>query len=130
MTDESKINRTHKNVVGHMWHDDVYCIGFTELIYDNFKDFIAFSEIIPDVLDPEECGPFGGLEDMSGSFVKEGIRVDTWWTSLVDYFWEIHTFDEAVHKKVYEWGAAVYDEYVKRHKDKPLSESFNFKLFE
>lgn len=52
---------------------------------------------------------------MHGSFIKDNVRVDTWWTYLMDYFWQIDTDDEVVQKKVYEWAAEVNDEYLKQH---------------
>lgn len=110
---DSKVNRTHKNVVGFTLREGKYVIAFNEYIYDDWRDFIALEEIIRKLLKPDKDYGFGGFDDMHGTFIKDSIRVETWWGSFFDYFWEIDTDDEAVQKKVYDWAAAVYDEYLK-----------------
>lgn len=112
MSDERKVNRTHKNVNGFI-NGGKYVIAFNKYIYNNWRDGDEMEKIVQSLLKPDEYSGFGGWEDMSGTFVKDNIRVDTWWTSLMDYFWEIDTDDEAVQKKVYEWACEVYDEYLK-----------------
>lgn len=105
---------THENVFGVSYmRDGFYIIGFRELIYDNWRDGVAMYEVLKVLLKPEKYDSFGGLEDMSGSFVKDNIRVDTYWTNMMDCFWKIETDDEAVQKKVYGWACEVYDEYAR-----------------
>ena len=112
MIDESKINRSHKNVVGFM-NGNKYKIVFTEYIFDSWRDGDEMEKIIQQLLKPKKYYDFCGWDDMHGTFIKDNIRVDTWWTNMLDYFWEIATDDEVVQKKVYEWACAVYDEYLK-----------------
>lgn len=118
MSDESKVNRTHKNVSGFRFKDNdgKYCISFIGGIYGDYRDGYEMEKIIQSLLKPEKYSGFGGWEDLSGTFVKDNIRVETWWTNLTDYFWEIATDDEAVQKKVYEWAGEVYDEYLRSKK--------------
>ena len=113
MIDESKVNRTHKHVVGYMSVDGKYKIGFNDYIYNDFRDGDELEKISRKLLKPEESARLGGWDGMSGMFIKDNIRVNTWWDWLLDYFWEIDTDDEAIQKKVYEWAAMVYDEYEK-----------------
>lgn len=103
---------THENVFGYM-HKGFYIIGFRELIYDNWQDGVAMYEVLKVLLKPESYDSFGGWEDMKGTFVKDNIRVDTYWTNMMDCFWEIETDDEAVQKKVYGWACEAYDEYAR-----------------
>lgn len=112
MTDENKVNRAHKNVVGFMnWGK--YVIAFDEGIYGDDRDAVELEKILQKVLNPEKHDLFGGWDDMMGGFVKDNIRVDTFWTSLMDYFWTIDTDNEAVQKKVYKWACEVSDECLK-----------------
>lgn len=103
---------THENVFGYT-HKGIYVIGFRELIYDNWQDGDAMCEVLRVLLKPESYNSIGGWLGMSGSFVKDDIRVDTYWNDMMDCLWKIKTDDEAVHKKVYEWACEVYDEYVR-----------------
>ncbi len=112
MTGESKVNRTHKNVAGFMLVDK-YVIAFNEYIYNDCRDGIELEKIVQITLKPEKYVSSGSWCGISGFFIKDSIRVDTYWNDMMDYFWEIDTDDEAVQEKVYEWAAAVYDEYLK-----------------
>lgn len=118
MSDERKVNRTHKNVIGSKYidNDGTYGIDFIGGIYGDYRDGFEIDEIVKNLLKPEEYNRCDGLTDMRGSFVKDNIRVVTWWTSLLDCFWEIETYDEAVQKKAYEWAGEVYDEYLRLKK--------------
>ncbi|MDE7294027.1 MAG: hypothetical protein K2N72_06355 [Oscillospiraceae bacterium] len=107
-----KVNRTHKNVIGYM-NGNKYKIVFSEYIFDNWRDGDEMEKIIQRLLKPRKYFGFYGWDDQHGSFIKDNIRVYTWWTNMLDYFWEVHTNDENVQNKVYEWAAIVYDEYKK-----------------
>lgn len=115
MSDETKINRTHKHVVGFMGDTKLsYLVCFVVNFDTDEKEAEAIDKTIPDVLNPEEYDRLsGGWFNMSGGFVKDGIKVNTWWDNLYEYFWEIYSVDETVHKKVYEWATMVYDEFEK-----------------
>ena len=115
MSDETKINRTHKHVVGFMSDTKpCYLVCFIVNFDTDDKEAEAIDKTIPDVLNPEEYDRLRCCWDnMTGGFVKDGIKVYTWWDILFEYFWEIYSVDEAMHKKVYEWAAMVYDEYSK-----------------
>ncbi|MDE7288751.1 MAG: hypothetical protein K2N71_04505 [Oscillospiraceae bacterium] len=118
MSDERKVNKTHKNVIGsgYIDKDGIYGIDFIGGIYGDCRDGFEIDKIVKNLLNPEEYDPCGGFTDMRGSFVKDNIRVVTWWTGLLDYFWEIDTYDETVQEKVYEWAGEVYDEYLRAKK--------------
>ena len=115
MTDESKVNRTHKNVVGFM-NGGKYEIAYNEYIYNNCIDGIELEKIVQSTLKPEKYDSSGSWCGMSGFFIKDNIRVDTYWNDMMDYFWKIDTNDETVQQKVYEWACEVYDEYLKLNK--------------
>lgn len=117
----SKSDKTHKNVNGFMSSEGKYIIAFYEYIYDDWRDGYEMEKIVQNLLKPDKYFGFGGWEDLSGTFVKDSIRVDTWWTNMFDYFWEIDTNDDAVKNKVYEWAVLVYEEY-KKAENKPGSE--------
>jgi len=99
------------NIIDYTTHDGRYKIDFYGYIYNDYRDGITLEKITRKLLNPEIDYGFGGLDDISGSFVKDDIHVYTCWHSCYDYFWEIHTTDEAVKKRVYEWATKVYMEY-------------------
>ena len=113
MTDESKVNRTHKYITGYMNFDGKYIISFKDCIYNDYKDALELEKIYPKVLNPDGFEDFGGFEDFHGGFIKDNIIVHTFWTGNMGYCWEINSNDELVQKIVYEWAAMVYDEYEK-----------------
>ena len=117
LTDESKINRTHKNICGFMLSGK-YEIAFNEYIYNDCRDGIELEKIVQCALKPEIYDSSGSWCGMSGFFIKDNIRVDTYWNDMLDYLWQIDTDDEAVQKKVYEWACEVYDEYLRQHRTK------------
>lgn len=112
MSGERKVNRTHKNIVGFM-NGGKYVIAYNEYIYNDCRDGIELEKIVQSILNPEEYSSSGSWCGMSGFFIKDNIRVYTYWNDIMDYFWEIDTDDEAVQKKVYEWACKVYDEYAR-----------------
>ena len=125
MSDEKKVNSTHKNVSGFM-NGSKYVIAYNEYIYNDCRDGIELEKIVQSVLNPEKYASSGSWCGMSGFFVKDNISVDTYWNDMMDYFWEINTDDEAVQKKVYEWACEVYDGYLrifdKENFDQKMSE--------
>ena len=98
--------------------DEKYMISFEGYIYNDRKDGEALQDAIMDVLAPKVVMPFGGPTDMRGSFVKDGVIVETYWHECYDYFWEIYTNDSEIAKKVYEWAVRVYDEYIRQNGNK------------
>ena len=100
-----------QNIIEYTTGDGRYKVDFYGYIYNDYRDGIALEEITRKLLKPEIDYGFGGLDDISGSFVKDNIQVYTCWHSCYDYFWEVYTDDEIVKKRVYEWACKVYEEY-------------------
>lgn len=111
---ENEINRNQKNVVGFM-HGTTYVISYNKYIYNDCRDGIELEKIVQGTLNPEKYASSGSWCGMSGFFIKDNIRVDTYWNDMMDYFWEIDTNDETVQQKVYEWAVEIYNEYLRQH---------------
>ena len=100
MSDERKVNRTHKNFVGFR-NGGKYVITYNEYIYNDCRDGIELEKIVQSSLKPKEYDNSGSWCGMSGFFIKDNIRVNTYWDYMMDYLWKIETADEAVLIKVY-----------------------------
>lgn len=107
-------------LVGSCWQGK-YTVFFNRYIYDSYKDGVEMSGLVPKVLSPEKFEDLGGFEDMSGYFIKDGIKVEMYWDSMVDYYWQADTDKE---ETVFAWAALVQKEYLYRSeksgKAKPL----------
>ena len=117
MADDSSKN---KNVwICHL-REGQCTIGFEGYIYNDYRDGHALQEVIVDLLKPEVNNGFGGPIDMWGSFVKDGIKVKTYWHEIWDYDWTIDTVDPETEQKVFGWANEVYDEYIRRNSGKEI----------
>ena len=105
-----------KSVVAFMFKNK-YTIAFNECIYNDYRDGLALDKCARELLQPKVYNALGGLTDMAGYFIKDNIRVDTYWESMFDSYWIADTDDEEIKKKVFEWAVMVNNEYLKLKKE-------------
>ena len=105
------INTKPPNVVGFV-NGAAYEVSFNEYIYNDCRDGIELEKIVKNHLKPEKYDSSGSWCGISGFFIKDNIKVNTYWNDMMDYFWKVYTDNEAVKKKVYDWACEVYDKYT------------------
>lgn len=83
--------------------------------YDDWEIFLEIVKVVKEKICPEEI-KYSGLDDISGYFIKEGIRVDFEYDSITRiamiYRDTGHSQDL---EKVRSWVQIIWDELQKQH---------------
>lgn len=90
-----------------------YTVSFIRNVYDDYRDGTKISKLVPKILSPEKFEALGGPDHMSGFFIKNGIKVEMHWDSMLDYYWEADTDKKETEKTVFAWAALLQKEYLR-----------------
>lgn len=116
----SEVKKNYKPVYGFMDICGRYIVdldSYNRYIYKDSRDGITFNKIVHDLLCPEkDC--WDGEDEILGYFIKDNIKVNTYWEKGVGYSWKVDTEDEEIKKKVLEWAQKVHKEYLKKYMER------------
>lgn len=118
--DISDVKKKYEPVCGFMDIKGRYIVDldrYERYIYRDSRDGITLNKIAHDLLCPEkDC--WDGEDEISGYFIKDNIKVNTYWKKGFGYSWKVDTKDEEIKKKVLEWALEVHKEYLREYMKK------------